>query len=537
MSSIDVNGFIGAYNSFLNNIGNWNSNDPNDRQALVASAAALGAAIASLMDNPIVKEAGGVVGVAANLAALQADLNSYNSAVRLDDVSGQTSALLGIATAGIALLLTAATAPIPGVDEVTPLLGSIAIYSQTTSTTFSTLKLLYDAGVGIQNFLGEGEKNLRDNIQQNFDFYNLLNSSSLGTRVPIQLAFNDTNGTVSDATGFLSNGLAALGPIYGGGSDQTDLLPSSNIIDQAFNGFDLSNATNVNFDSATPGVTYGEGNAGLSNAQGVNFDNAAPGPTYGSGTNNPGSADQPARSFTDALFSGASSVWNLIKSAGQYVADSIITPANAETNPANTVNSNLAGQFGTSDWPADGLPGQIGDTAFPQIPQIPQVSIPDGDATLGGGDIGAPQPPPDLPAPPDLLPPADPEPDTYGTGSPAGYYSGYAPVVLDLTGKGIKITPLGSSNHFFDMSGDGYTNRTAWAGPGNGVLVFDPTGSHKITSPMQFEFTRWDPTAKSDMQALEDWSAPTAPGIPRSACSARAPRAIGIMCSIRRRWS
>jgi hypothetical protein len=94
-----------------------------------------------------------------------------------------------------------------------------------------------------------------------------------------------------------------------------------------------------------------------------------------------------------------------------------------------------------------------------------------------------------------------------GGGSDGGGGDGGAeasPVVLDLTGKGINITPLTSSNQFFDMTGNGYQNRTAWAGAGNGVLVFDPTHSGKITSPKEFEFTLWDPTATSDMQALED---------------------------------
>jgi hypothetical protein len=204
---------------------------------------------------------------------------------------------------------------------------------------------------------------------------------------------------------------------------------------------------------------------------------------------------------TNAVSFGASTLWNWAKSGLQYISDSIITPANGETNPgtpavigaltgadqaaaaagflpdpANLVDPNITGQFGTSGWPADGLPGQTGDAAPSPDVQVVQGSISTGGATLGSGD---------------------PPPDTYGPSGPTGYYSGY-PVVLDLSGKGIKITPLGSSNQFFNMTGDGYENRAAWAGPGNGVLVFDPTGSHKITSPMQFEFTRWDPTAKSD---------------------------------------
>jgi hypothetical protein len=75
-------------------------------------------------------------------------------------------------------------------------------------------------------------------------------------------------------------------------------------------------------------------------------------------------------------------------------------------------------------------------------------------------------------------------------------------VVLDLAGNGIKITPLSSSNMFFDMAGDGYQHRTAWAGAGNGVLVLDLAGTGLITQRNQVVFTDWDPSAQSDMQAL-----------------------------------
>jgi len=76
--------------------------------------------------------------------------------------------------------------------------------------------------------------------------------------------------------------------------------------------------------------------------------------------------------------------------------------------------------------------------------------------------------------------------------------------VLDLTGRGINITPSTSSNTFYDMAGDGYQHLTAWAGAGNGVLVYDPNGTGQITEQDQVVFTDWDPTATSDMQALLD---------------------------------
>lgn len=78
------------------------------------------------------------------------------------------------------------------------------------------------------------------------------------------------------------------------------------------------------------------------------------------------------------------------------------------------------------------------------------------------------------------------------------------PVILDLTGAGINITELGSSGQYVDMTGGGYQNRTAWAGAGNGVLVFDVNGNGIVDSSNEFEFTAWDPTATSDMQALRD---------------------------------
>jgi hypothetical protein len=105
---------------------------------------------------------------------------------------------------------------------------------------------------------------------------------------------------------------------------------------------------------------------------------------------------------------------------------------------------------------------------------------------------------------------------SYNTGASWGDYNSAAsftwdtaptsalPIILDLTGQGINITELGSSDQYIDMTGSGYQNRTAWAGAGNGVLVFDVNGNGIVDSSSEFEFTEWDPTATSDMQALRD---------------------------------
>jgi hypothetical protein len=76
------------------------------------------------------------------------------------------------------------------------------------------------------------------------------------------------------------------------------------------------------------------------------------------------------------------------------------------------------------------------------------------------------------------------------------------PVILDLDGRGFNITPLSQSATFLDAAGDGDQHRTAWAGPGDGVLMIDVNGNGTIDAPEEFQFTLWDPTAASDLEAL-----------------------------------
>ena len=76
------------------------------------------------------------------------------------------------------------------------------------------------------------------------------------------------------------------------------------------------------------------------------------------------------------------------------------------------------------------------------------------------------------------------------------------PIILDLNDNGIGITELSNSTVFMDASGDGLKNRTAWAAAGDGVLFYDPDGHGTIVEKRQYVFTEWDPTAKSDIDAL-----------------------------------
>ncbi|EJN08763.1 Ca2+-binding protein, RTX toxin [Bradyrhizobium sp. YR681] len=82
-----------------------------------------------------------------------------------------------------------------------------------------------------------------------------------------------------------------------------------------------------------------------------------------------------------------------------------------------------------------------------------------------------------------------------------GVVSG-APVILDLDGDGVSVSPLGTSSAAFDMNGDGRRVPTAWAAPGDAFLAIDLDGRGIIDQARQIEFTQWAPGTTSDMQAL-----------------------------------
>ncbi|MFC2255161.1 hypothetical protein ACETRX_36990, partial [Labrys portucalensis] len=87
---------------------------------------------------------------------------------------------------------------------------------------------------------------------------------------------------------------------------------------------------------------------------------------------------------------------------------------------------------------------------------------------------------------------------TSGRGSAGSQGSG-EPVILDLDGDGLRVTPLSSSTQFIDDKGDSYQTRTAWAGKGDGVLIFDADHDGKLSNAKEFAFTEWDSTAKGDL--------------------------------------
>lgn len=50
------------------------------------------------------------------------------------------------------------------------------------------------------------------------------------------------------------------------------------------------------------------------------------------------------------------------------------------------------------------------------------------------------------------------------------------PIILDLGGNGVNLTPLATSNALFDLHGTGFAVHTGWVGPDDGFLVVDRNG-------------------------------------------------------------
>ncbi|WP_426422611.1 AIDA repeat-containing protein [Bradyrhizobium genosp. A] len=192
----------------------------------------------------------------------------------------------------------------------------------------------------------------------------------------------------------------------------------------------------------------------------------------------------------------------------------------ADTYMSGQASSPVTDPQSSPNWGSGDVRGDLGSgsTNFADVqPSAPAV---DTASAASDGYGSSTYTPPDTTGytytPPDTSSYAYSQPDTsysYDTASAdTGGYSdyggggdfGFGPVMLDLSGKGINITQLSSSNVFFDATGSGVQNQTAWAGVGSGVLFYDSTGTGQLTQANQVIFTDWDPSAKSDMQALLD---------------------------------
>jgi len=89
--------------------------------------------------------------------------------------------------------------------------------------------------------------------------------------------------------------------------------------------------------------------------------------------------------------------------------------------------------------------------------------------------------------------------DSFSSGSIGG---DMGPVVLDLSGQGIRITGLTDSHAAFDADSNGVPNRIAWTTPDEGLLVFDANGSGTVDQTSELALRQWTPGAQTDLQGL-----------------------------------
>ena len=77
-----------------------------------------------------------------------------------------------------------------------------------------------------------------------------------------------------------------------------------------------------------------------------------------------------------------------------------------------------------------------------------------------------------------------------------------SPVVLDLSGDGLRFESLATSAALYDSNTDGKKESVAWTGTGTGILAYDLDGDKLIDRTNEIAFTSYKPGAKTDLEGL-----------------------------------
>lgn len=86
-------------------------------------------------------------------------------------------------------------------------------------------------------------------------------------------------------------------------------------------------------------------------------------------------------------------------------------------------------------------------------------------------------------------------------GSGGGDSSG-KPVVIDMDGDGIELTPLSESVTTFDFDNDDFNELTAWTAGDDALLVFDLENDGQVTQAKEIAFAQWTEADDTDLEAL-----------------------------------
>jgi len=91
---------------------------------------------------------------------------------------------------------------------------------------------------------------------------------------------------------------------------------------------------------------------------------------------------------------------------------------------------------------------------------------------------------------------------TYTVGSSS---TSISPIVFDLDGDGISLSPFASRTVFFDQDGDGVLDATGWVGARDGLLVLDRNGDGIINDGSELRFSTDAEHAVSDLEGLRTY--------------------------------
>jgi hypothetical protein len=91
---------------------------------------------------------------------------------------------------------------------------------------------------------------------------------------------------------------------------------------------------------------------------------------------------------------------------------------------------------------------------------------------------------------------------THKGSSPAGG-GGKKPVTLDLNGDGLQYIGLDDSKAYFDVNDDGWRERMAWVGAGDGLLALDTQGDRNIDKWNEISFVGYKAGAQTDLEGLQ----------------------------------
>ncbi len=80
-----------------------------------------------------------------------------------------------------------------------------------------------------------------------------------------------------------------------------------------------------------------------------------------------------------------------------------------------------------------------------------------------------------------------------------------SPLVIDLNGDGIKTTSLSSSDVYFDLNNNGYSEKTGWISSSDGFLVIDKNSNGIIDNGSEMFGNYSDSTSNNGFEALEKY--------------------------------